>query len=289
MLFDEDHERAQQDNPSSVPPSLFRAFRELAYQQAGIHLRDGKEALLATRIARRMQALGVAHPAEYLARLREDTSGEEMICFLDCISINLTSFYREPEHFGLLTGAALRCAAQGRRRMRVWCAAAASGEEAYSAAITLCEALAGTGVDHRVFATDISTRALSAAMAGRYTERQLGPVPDHLRAKYFVKLEAERGEHSAPLREVAPWLRERVLFARANLAAPPFPVLSPLDVILCRNVLIYFDLPVRQRVITELARLLRPGGLLMVGHAETLSGLRLPFTMVRPSVYRKPL
>jgi chemotaxis protein methyltransferase CheR len=289
----QDHDRAppsssraaDQTGPISLPPSLFRAFRELAYRQAGIQLRDGKETLLATRIARRMSDLGLTDPVAYLARLRDDPSGDEMVRFLDSICTNLTGFYRDAEHFSILAAEAGRLKARGERRCRVWCAAAASGEEPYSAAITLCEAFAGTQVDFRILSTDLSTSALGAAKAGRYTERQLEPVPDRLRWKYFTPIHRRQGIEY----EVSPRLRERVVFARLNLAAPPFPMAGPFDAILCRNVMIYFDPPVRQRLLDEIARLLRPGGLLMVGQAETLCGLRHPLDEVRPSIFRKPL
>jgi chemotaxis protein methyltransferase CheR len=155
--------------------------------------------------------------------------------------------------------------------------------------MTLSEVFAGTQVDFRVLATDLSTAALSTAMAGRYTEPQLAPVPDRLRWKYFLPVQSGS---KAPAQEagyqVSPRLRERVVFARLNLAAPPFPMTASYEVILCRNVMIYFDLAVRQRLLDELTRQLRPGGLLMVGHAETLAGLRHPLAEVRPSIFRKP-
>jgi len=286
-----------------LPPPLFHAFRELAYQEAGIHIRDGKETLLATRIAGRMRDLGLSDPGAYLRRLREDRSGREMVRFLDAICTNLTAFFRESAHFTALAAEAARRMARGERRMRVWCAAAATGEEPYSAAITLSEAFAGSQVDFRVLATDLSTSALTAAMAGRYTERQLAPVPDRLRWKYFEPVRAgapKSGPRAAraedagvaepadePRYQVSPRLREQVVFARLNLAAAPFPMAAPFDVIFCRNVMIYFDPPVRQRLLDEMARLLRPGGLLMVGHGETLTGLKHPFAETRPSILRK--
>lgn len=281
---------AEQALPIDLPPSLFRAFQELAYQEAGIQLRPGKEALLATRLAGRMRELGLRHPALYLRRLRADRSGAEMVRFLDCICTNLTGFYREADHFTALAAEATRRMARGERRLRVWCAAAATGEEPYTAAMTLSEVFAGSEVDFRVIATDLSTAALSTAMAGRYTERQLAPVPDRLRWKYFqpardrAKVAGEEAGY-----QVSPRLRERVVFARLNLAAPPFPMNAPFEVIFCRNVMIYFDPPVRQRLLDELGRQLRPGGLLVVGHGETLTGLRHGLAEVRPSLLRKPL
>lgn len=305
-MFDLDQERvspppwgrAGREEPLHLPPSLFRAFRELAAQQAGIQIRDGKEALVASRIAGRLRELGLADPVEYLARLRDDPTGGEMVRFLDALCTTFTGFFRDAEHFSILAGEAVRRLGRGERRLRVWCAAAASGEEPYSAAMALSEAYAGATVDFRVLATDLSTSALSTAIAGRYTERQLAPVPERLRWKYFTPaargpaVPNARGRGPAasaePEYDVTPRLRERVVFARMNLALTPFPMTAPFDVILCRNVMIYFDPAVRQRLLDELGRLLRPGGLLMVGHAETLTGLRHRLVEVQPSVLRRP-
>ncbi|WP_156338978.1 CheR family methyltransferase [Chondromyces crocatus] len=272
---------------SSLPPSLFRAFRDLAAARSGIQIRDGKETLVATRIAGRMGELGLDEPAAYLARLREDPSGVEMIRFLDALCTTFTGFYRDAEHFTLLASEAARRLSRGQQRMRVWCAATASGEEAYSTAMVLSEAVANTEVDYRVLATDLSTSALRTAIQGRYSQQQLTPVSERLRAKYFIPVPTDDGTSSTRF-EVSQRLRERVSFARLNLAAPPFPIMAPFDVILCRNVMIYFDPQVRQRLLDELTRLLRPGGLLLVGHAETLSGLQHQLTPVQPSALRKP-
>lgn len=301
-MFDLDQERispspwgrAGREEPLHLPPSLFRAFRELAAQQAGIQIRDGKEALVASRIAGRLRELGLADPVEYLARLRDDPTGGEMVRFLDALCTTFTGFFRDAEHFSILAGEAVRRLGRGERRLRVWCAAAASGEEPYSAAMALSEAYAGATVDFRVLATDLSTSALSTAIAGRYTERQLAPVPERLRWKYFTPAARRPARAPGPAAsaepeyDVAPRLRERVVFARMNLALTPFPMTAPFDVILCRNVMIYFDPAVRQRLLDELGRLLRPGGLLMVGHAETLTGLRHRLVEVQPSVLRRP-
>jgi chemotaxis protein methyltransferase CheR len=277
--------------PLGMTPALFRAFRELAYDKAGIQLRDGKETLLATRIARRMRDLGVADASEYLARLRADSSGDEVVRFLDCISTNLTSFYREKEHFIVIAEEASRQLMRGERRFRVWSAAAASGEEAYTIALTLAEVYAGRDVDHRVFATDISTRALAAARSGRYTAQQLAPVPDRLRRRYFSPVPPQ-GEHrdldATTVYQASDELRHRMVFGRVNLAKPPWPMNGAFDVIMCRNVMIYFDQLIRQRLVYELEALLRPGGLLMVGQAETLSGLRSSLDRIGPSIYRTP-
>lgn len=268
-----------------MTPSLFRAFRDIAYQQAGIRLRDGKEALVSARLGRRLRDLGFTSEGQYLEFLRADASGSEMVEFLDSISTNFTSFYREPVHFEILAGEARTALTLGAGRFRVWCAAASSGEEPYTIALTLASVFEGAAADYRILATDISTRALERARDGRYAQRQIEPVPRWLRTRYFRRAGALAGEDTTY--QVVPELRAKISFNRLNLAMPPFPMRGPFDVVMCRNVMIYFDHEVRQRLLSEVGRLLGPQGLLMVGHSETLNGLTAPFRPLRPSVYRR--
>jgi chemotaxis protein methyltransferase CheR len=264
---------------------LFQAFRELAYREAGILLHETKEALVSARIQKRMRQLGLGSEAEYLKHLQTDASGQELIRFLDAISTNLTSFFREPEHFQILGDEAKEWLRRGNKRVRVWCAAAATGEEPYSLAIALSEAL-GEHSDFRILASDLSVKALQVACEGRYALSQLEHVPRALREKYFV-LDSPSDQHEAMYR-VAPSLRARIVFKRLNLAAPPFQLHGDLDAVFCRNVMIYFDHTVRQRLVQEVERVLRPDGLFIVAHAETLSGVSSGLLPVRPSIYRKP-
>jgi len=270
----------------TLTPAQFNAFRDLAYREAGISLRDGKEELVATRIARRMRILGLASSAEYLDVLVKDESGAEVVQFIDAISTNFTSFYREPEHFAVLTQHLRAMVASGSRRARLWCAAAATGEEPWTLALTMASVFEGTTVDWKILATDISTRALAAATAARYTARQIAQVPPGLKSRWFSPSE-EKGD-GEPMFAVNDALKSYVLFRRLNLARPPFPLNGGLDAVFCRNVMIYFDQPVREALVQEVERQLRPGGLFVIGHSETLNGVRSGFTMIAPAVYRKP-
>jgi chemotaxis protein methyltransferase CheR len=265
--------------------SVFDALRRLAYDQAGIAIRENKQTLVAARIAKRMRECGLTSERDYLAFLERDRSGQEMVRFLDAISTNFTHFFREPAHFELLAEEVRGWVAQGARRLRVWCAAAATGEEPYSLAMTLAETVGGAPVEWKLLASDISVSALRTGAAGVYAASRLTQVPAALRARYFSELPARVGEETTS--RVAMDLKARILFKRVNLATPPFQVRGELDAVFCRNVMIYFDNAVRQRLVSELERLLRPGGLLVVAHAETLSGIRSGLSMLRPSVYRK--
>jgi chemotaxis protein methyltransferase CheR len=269
---------------STMTSSVFDALRRHAYEQAGIAIRENKHTLVSSRIAKRMRECGLTSEREYLAFLEGDRSGREMMCFLDAISTNFTNFFREPDHFALLETEVRSWVAAGAHKLRVWCAAAATGEEPYSLAMTLAET-ARAPVEWKLLATDISVTALRTAAAGVYANSRLTAVPEPLRSRYFT----EHAGGAEPTSRASIDLKARMLFKRVNLATPPFPVRGELDAIFCRNVMIYFDAPVRQRLVSELERLLRPGGLLVVAHSETLNGIRTELTTVRPSVYRKPL
>lgn len=267
--------------------SVFDALRQLAYDQAGIAIRENKETLVSARIAKRMRKFGFDTERQYLDYLRGDASGQEMVQFLDAISTNFTSFFREPDHFQLLKEECGDWVKRGASSVRMWCAAAATGEEPYTLAMTLAENLDERGVNWKLLSTDISVTALRTATDGIYDSSRLAQVPTALRRKYFEPVHGGAG--GEPDNRVVPSLRSRVMFKRLNLATPPFPMRGDLDAVFCRNVMIYFDNTVRQRLISEIERLLRPGGLLVVAHSETLNGIRTQLKTVRPSVYRKPV
>lgn len=273
---------------TGLGPKLFQRFCDLAYSRAGIRLAAGKESLVATRVAKRLRALNLKDPKSYLSYLENDSTGNEIVHFLDVISTNFTSFFREKDHFTILTQMIEEDYGRGQRRFRLWSAASSSGEEPYSMAITLLEALAGRekSCDIRILATDISTRMLERAGNGVYEGKALGELSAFLRSRYFE----ERFEEGRDERRygVTAAVKSLVLYKRLNLSSPPFPMVGPLDIVFCRNVMIYFDQPVRQRLIAEIERLLRPGGLLLIGHTETLSGIQCGLQLEKPSVYRKP-
>jgi chemotaxis protein methyltransferase CheR len=268
-----------------MDPKVFLGFRKLAHKHAGIALRDNKEALVSARIAKRVRVLGLASEDQYLEYLQNDKSGAELVSFLDVISTNFTSFFRESDHFDLLKEELALRVKEGAKRIRIWCAASSSGEEPYTLAMTLAEALERKVDDWRLLATDISLRVLETASEGSYEADKLAQVPRLLREKYF-RTEPGPASEAAMLR-VVPELRERIVFKRLNLSLLPFPLGGGLDVVFCRNVMIYFDVSVRQPLVNEIERLLRPGGLLVIAHSETLNGLKSGLKMLKPSVYRK--
>ncbi|MGM0453369.1 MAG: CheR family methyltransferase [Thermodesulfobacteriota bacterium] len=262
----------------------FQQFADLIYKEAGIHLAAHKQALVSARLGKRMRALNINAFDDYYDYVLHDGSQSELSQLLDAISTNVTYFFREPDHFEVLRTLARDWARQGQNRFRLWCAAASTGEEPYTIALTLSEALDDIR-DVKVLATDISTTVLNTARKGEYTAKKLETISRKLIHQYFTPVNA-RAAHEKTYR-VNKQLRDMIKFSWLNLSAPPFPMRGPLDVIFCRNVMIYFDNTVRQRLIDEMYRLLKPGGYLMVGHAESLSGLTSQFKSVRPSVYIK--
>ncbi|MEN6624718.1 MAG: CheR family methyltransferase [Candidatus Sumerlaeia bacterium] len=262
--------------------STFNRFRSIVYEHSGIALGEGKEALVSARIGKRLRALNIADHKAYLKYVEQDASGEEIVQLLDAISTNVTHFFREPAHFDFVKETVAVWAGQGQTRMRFWSAACSTGEEPYSLAITLREALGARGADAKILATDISTRVLSAARSGVFESDKLKNVAPALREKYFRPVEGH--PHGRIAREE---LRNMMVFRRMNLAKPPFPMRGPLDIVFCRNVMIYFDNDVRKALLNEILRLLKPGGYLIVGHAESLTGMIADLKAVRPSIYVK--
>lgn len=263
--------------------AIFDKFREIVYQKSGISLGEQKEALVSSRVSKRMRALGLTEYRDYIALVLNDRSGEEIVQLIDAISTNVTSFFREADHFDFLKQALTKWEAAGQRRFRIWSAASSSGEEPYSIAITLLDTLQSKGVDARILGTDISTRVLEKCRAGVYEQDKTNSIPHGLRDKYFTRLR----RNDTVLYEAKPALKNMALFRRLNLANTPYPMKGPLDVVFCRNVMIYFDNEVRSRLLKEIARLLKPGGYLMVGHTESLTGIACGLKTVKPSVYVK--
>jgi chemotaxis protein methyltransferase CheR len=255
----------------------FDRVRRMIRARAGIALSDHKQELVYSRLAPRLRALGLASFASYLDRVEADANRESQR-FTNALTTNLTAFFREARHFEVLR-THLRSGAAG-RRPRIWCAAASTGEEAYSIAITLSQHFASCSPQYEVLATDLDTAALQYAEQGLYAPERVAGLDEHQVRRYFVR--TRDGARYAVRSEI----RRLVTFRRLNLLGTPWPVGPGWDAIFCRNVLIYFDRHDQRRVIERLVPLLRPGGLLFVGHSE---GLFQCADLVRPidrSVYQ---
>jgi chemotaxis protein methyltransferase CheR len=216
----------------------------------------------------------------------KDDTGEEIIFLLDALATNLTSFFREDQHFVFMGKTLLpkleeKRRAKGSHRLRIWSAACSSGEEPYTIAMVVLEKSPyfGLGGDCKILATDISTKVLNMARQGLYGPERLKTVPPGLATKYFKKT----GDH---MYQVSPQLRDLIAFRRLNLM-DPLPFKNPLDLIFCRNVMIYFDKETISRLVDKYHQILAPGGYLFIGHSESLSGFTHKFKYVEPCVYLK--
>jgi len=263
--------------------STFNRLRELIYDRSGITLGTNKESLVKARLSKRMRKLGIDRYEAYLDLVINDKTGLEMQDLLDAISTNVTSFYREPEHFEFMKTVIKERTKSGVNHLRVWSAACSSGEEPYTLAIEIMEAIGGKPSDVKILATDIAPSVLKTGLKGEYSQEKIASVPRHLQAKYFTKKEAQ----GKCVHTISDRARDLVLFRQFNLNTFPYPIRGPLDFIFCRNVMIYFDRPIRARIVNEFSRLLRPGGYLFLGHAESLAGISEGYKSIKPSIHMK--
>lgn len=269
----------------------FRRISDLVYEHCGINLHDGKKELVRSRLAKLLRKYRCAGFDDYLRLLEGDTSGAAFSEMIDLISTNLTSFFREPQHFDFLSGRFLPELMEARLRqhnlrLRAWSAGCSSGEEPYSIAITLAEATGNSPEwDWKLLASDISTRILEKAQAGLYEESRVASVSPSLRSRYLIRQKDSKNSGDTLFR-VHPDLRRHIAFRYLNLMEP-WPFRGPMDFIFCRNVMIYFDKPTQQKLIDRFWEILAPGGILFTGHSESLTGIRHRFTYIQPTIYRK--
>lgn len=261
----------------------FQRISDMAYRLCGLNLHAGKEGLVKTRLSKRLRALGMESFDEYLRYVEGDRTGQELVEMIDALTTNKTGFFREAEHFEYLQHAILPRITGRPRGVRVWSAGCSTGEEPYSIALVLCEALGEPDrLQARILATDISARVLATARVGIYDEDAVQSVPTSMRYRYFTCVRAGQPRAYRVNDEV----RALVRLARLNLM-DDWPMRGPFDVIFCRNVMIYFDKPTQQRLLQRFWDLLEPGGYLLVGHSESLTALQHRFRYVQPAVYVK--
>jgi chemotaxis protein methyltransferase CheR len=256
------------------------AIIQLVYQRSGITLHQGKRQLVTARLQKRVRGGGFASFAAYIAHVQADASGQAMTTLLDAIATNHTHFFRESRHFDFLAEHAPQLQARCPDGVIAgWSAACSTGEEPYTILMRLHEA----GHDAvRLLASDISTKALAKARAGVYPMAKVADVPLPLLHRYFEK---GLGEQEG-LARVAPPIRQQVEFRALNLLEIG-SLGRRFDFIFCRNVMIYFDKAVQQRVVSMLERHLKPGGYLFIAHSESLNGIAHSLEPLLPAVFRK--
>jgi chemotaxis protein methyltransferase CheR len=264
---------------SKLSDTDFRGFQHLIHSVAGISLADSKRALVSGRLNKRLSANGVGSFGEYLKLITAGTSPQELQIAVDLLTTNETYFFREPKHFDFLR-AHLQQMQDPARPVRIWSAASSSGEEAYSIAM-LSEDMRPTRWE--VQGSDISQRVLEKARAGRYPMERLSNLP----AGYLHRFCLKGTGAAAGTMQVQAGLRARVSFQQVNLNRE-LPKMGTFDVIFLRNVLIYFNADTRRQVLQRVLTCLRPRGILMIGHSDSLVGLDLPVEPLAPSIFRKP-
>jgi len=275
---------AEPQNLSSkrLSPAQYAWLTDLVRRTSGLNLHLGKQELVKARLSKWLRKLRIDSYEEYLVRLRDDATGEELAALMDVLTTNQTFFFRERAQLGCLAAHVLpHCAG---RRLRIWSAGCSTGEEPYSIAIALHEHLRGAeALDWKILGTDISRRCLEAALRGVYPEDKVAGVPPAYLTNHF---EPVRDAMGARFR-VKAHLRSKVDFARLNLMSS-WPMKGPFDAIFCRNVMIYFEKSFQEELVNRLYGLLRPKGILVIGSAESLTNRAHRFEYLEPAIYRRP-
>jgi chemotaxis protein methyltransferase CheR len=255
----------------------FERVRALIYRRAGIALADSKQEMVYSRLARRLRATGIRSFQVYLDGLESRDDNDEWEAFTNALTTNLTSFFREAHHFPILA----EHVRKAKEPITVWCSASSTGEEPYSIAMTLCEALGTLTPQAHVIATDIDTNVLSTASAGIYAIDRLDKMEPERARRFFLRGKGEQ----AGLVRVRPELRQMVTFKQLNLLADDWPVSGAFDAIFCRNVMIYFDKPTQGKILTRFAPLMKSDALLFAGHSENFLYVSDAFKLRGKTVY----
>lgn len=276
--------------PATLSDREFQRFSAFIYDHAGIKMPPAKKTMLEARLQKRLKANAI-HSFEEYSNFVFSLEGRatELIHLIDVVTTNKTDFFREPGHFDFMVKTAIPNILKTRddlRRepLRIWSAGCSTGEEPYTLAMVLSE-FAGGRPDFRaaITASDICTQVLQTAKTGIYPEERTDPIPLNLKKKYLTRSR----ERSKALVRISPQLRSLVTFKRINFMDDDLGIAEKMDIIFCRNVVIYFDKPTQQTLMRKFHKQLKPGGYLFIGHSETLSGLDVDFKAVASTVYQK--
>jgi len=261
-----------------LTPTDFERIRKLLYQHAGIALSPAKQDMVYSRLVKRLRACGKKTFSDYLQYVERDRGEWEV--FINSLTTNLTSFFRESHHFDILTEQLKQI--KEKRVIKIWCCAASTGEEPYSLAITACEAFASLSPPVQIVATDIDTAVLATGEKGNYRADRVARMNSDFLARYFNH---KTDDDSYTVRAE---LRRMITFHRINLLAPTWTVQGPLDAIFCRNVMIYFDKPTQYGILKRFMPLLRPEGRLYAGHSESFMHAGELLRSLGRTVYVRP-
>ena len=256
----------------------FERVRKLIYDHAGISLGDSKQELVYSRVSRRLRATGLQTFGEYL-KLLESNNEAEWEAFTNSLTTNLTSFFREPHHFPLL--AQQLKTLRGTHPIVLWCSAASTGEEPYSMAMTVLDALGRDASQVSIVATDLDTNVLATARAGMYPEERIAKLPEDMVKRYFLRGTGAQEGMVLVRQEV----RDMITFRQLNLLHDNWSVRAPVDAIFCRNVMIYFDKATQHSILKKFVPLLRSDGLMYAGHSESFHHADEYFKLRSKTVY----
>lgn len=258
-------------------PVDFEQVRKKLYQLTGIKLADSKDSMVYSRLVRRLRTLGVKGFSDYLRRLDENPEEEEF--FINALTTNLTSFFREPHHFDILADFLREYPGQVKR---IWCAAASTGEEPYSIAMTVAETQGRFDTSIEIIASDIDSQVLASASAGVYAMQRIESVSKERRKLFFQR---GKGGMAGKVR-VVPELQRMVQFRRINLLDSKWEVTPPVDVLFCRNVMIYFDRQTQENILRRMVSLMSPQGLYVAGHSENFNHMSHLLVSTGKTTYR---
>ncbi|UZP69130.1 protein-glutamate O-methyltransferase CheR [Desulfovibrio mangrovi] len=265
---------------------VFQRLSSFIHERVGIKLPPSKRTMLEARLQKRLRLLNHPSYESYVDYVFSDVGMEkELRNLIDVVTTNTTEFFREPKHFDYLVNGVLPdwIRRHGTRRLKLWSAGCSIGMEPYTLAMVLSNfAEQFGGFSFHILATDISSRALQTAVKAVYDEDRISCIPDVLCKKYLLRSK----DRSKKLIRIAPEIRSLVEFQRLNFMEQ-FSFSNPLDIIFCRNVIIYFDKPTQERLFKQFCECLRPGGFLFIGHSESLAGMNLPLVQAAPTVYRR--
>lgn len=268
---------AEDDQEFNLTAADFARVRRILHAHSGISLGESKRSMVYNRLARRLRTCRFDAFGPYLDFVERD--GAEHEACMNALTTNLTSFFREAHHFEVLANYVRD---RGLPRVRIWCAASSTGEEPYSIAMTMVEAYKSDTPPVEIIASDIDTDVLAHAQRGVYALERLGTVNDRRRSRFF-----QRGDGpNAGFARVRPLLRAMIDYRQINLQSDSWPLPDDLDVVICRNVLIYFQPPLQQRIIRRFGSLLNPAGMLITGHSENITAAADIFESVGQTVYR---
>ncbi|MBF0452200.1 MAG: protein-glutamate O-methyltransferase [Candidatus Magnetomorum sp.] len=266
---------------------LFVQFSAFIYNRLGINLPHAKKLMLQSRLTKRLRQLNMKSFEEYFRYVSSEKGlNEEMPHMVNVVTTNKTDFFREPGHFDYLTKIVLpEFYLHRNKSFKIWSAGCSIGAEPYTLAMVLKEFSENhSDFQFSIYSTDISTKVLSTAINAIYDHQMAAPIPMELRKKYLLK---SKDRKNPSLIRIAPELRKYVIFKQLNLMSNDYSIKNQMDVIFCRNVIIYFDRQTQERVVNRLCRYLKPGGYLFMGHSETLNMLNAPIKNVSSTVYKK--